>query len=77
MESLESVYNAQKWYNSLKLVKEMGDIQNLDPNRYEKLNVYTKQTGKIVFKDYELLLESFETKVCMKIIHYKWDKIFV
>ena len=26
LESLESIYNAQKWYNSLKLVKEMGDI---------------------------------------------------
>ena len=39
--------------------------------------MYTKVNGKIVFKDYELLLEAFETKVCMKIIHYKWDKIFV
>mgnify|MGYP006893255292 CR=1 FL=1 len=50
------------------MVKEMGDLQNLDPNRYIKLNVYTKENGKIVFKDYELLLEAFETKICLKII---------
>ena len=67
---------AEKWYNSLKLVKEMGDLQNMDPCRYQKLNVYTKQSGKTVFRDYGILLEQYETKVCMKLISYKWDTIF-
>ena len=26
LESLDSKYNAEKWYNSLKMVKEMGDL---------------------------------------------------
>ena len=41
LESQESIYNAQKWFNSIKLVKDMGDIVNLDPLRYTKLNVHT------------------------------------
>ena len=76
LESLVSVYEAEKWYNSIKLIKDMGDLQNLDTNRYVKLNVYTKENGRIVFKDYDLLLEAYETKICNKIIIYKWDKIF-
>ena len=43
LESQESIYNAQKWFNSIKLVKDMGDIVNLDPLRYTKLNVHTVQ----------------------------------
>lgn len=54
----------------------MGDLDNLDPNRYMKLNIYTRQSGKIVFKDYEILLDAFETKVCTKILKYKYNKIF-
>lgn len=75
-ESVESQYNAEKWCNSLKMVKEMGDLNNLDPNRYSKLNVFTKQNGKIVFKDFEIILDQYETKVCDKIIYYKFNKIF-
>ncbi len=37
LESQESIYNAQKWFNSIKLVKDMGDIVNLDPLRYAKI----------------------------------------
>jgi hypothetical protein len=58
------------------MVKEMGDLNNLDLHRYMKLNVYTKQNGKIVFKDYEILLDQFETRICEKIIFYKFEKIF-
>lgn len=58
------------------MVKEMGDLSNLDPNRYMKLNVYTRSSGKIVFKDYEILLDNYESKVCLKVIKYKFDKIF-
>ena len=55
---------------------DMGDISNLDTNRYVKLNVYTKENGRIVFKDYDLLLDAYETKICNKIIVYKYEKIF-
>ena len=34
LETMNSLDLAEKWYNSLKLVKEMGDLQNLDPCRY-------------------------------------------
>ena len=76
LESPVSEHEAQKWYNSIKLIQDMGDLKNLDPNRYVKLNVYTKENGRIVFKDYDLLLETYENKICNKIILYKWDKIF-
>lgn len=38
--------------------------------------MYTKQNGKTIFRDYGILLEQYETKVCLKIISYKWDTIF-
>ena len=76
LESKESVYNAEKWFNSIKLVKDMGDLQNLDPNRYQKLNVFTRNVGTITFRDYELLLDNYETKICGLIVTYKYDKIF-
>jgi hypothetical protein len=76
LESKESVYNAEKWFNSIKLVKDMGDLQNLDPNRYQKLNVFTRNVGTIIFRDYELLLDKYETKICGLIVTYKYDKIF-
>lgn len=52
----EYEYEAQKWVNSLKLVKE-SDFDYLDENRYEKQKIYSKITGKSIFKDYEILLE--------------------
>ena len=55
----------------------MGDLQNLDLNRYAKLNVYTRSDGRIVFKDYEILIDLYETKLCGKIVQYKYDKIFL
>jgi len=34
------------------MVKEMGDINNLSKDRYQKLNVYERTGAKVVFKDY-------------------------
>jgi hypothetical protein len=75
LESKESVYNAEKWFNSIKLVKDMGDLQNLDPNRYQKLNVFTRNVGTIIFRDYELLLDKYETKICGLIVTYKYSML--
>ena len=36
---------AEKWFNSIKLVMDMGDLQNLDEKRYQKLKVYTRTNG--------------------------------
>ena len=77
LQSLDTQYTTEKWFNSLKLVQEMGDLQNLDLNRYAKLNVYTRSDGRIVFKDYEILIDLYETKLCGKIVQYKYDKIFL
>ena len=73
----DSKYNAEKWFNSLKMVKEMGDLDNLDPTRYEKLTVYTRTSAKIVFKSIENLVELHEIHIIEKIVHYKYDKIFM
>jgi len=35
----------------------------LDIHRYEGQNIYSKITGKSLFKDYELILSEFEVKV--------------
>jgi len=64
-------HEAQKWVNSLKAVREGTAFQeHLDENRYEKLKVYTRITGKGMYKDYELLLEAYEDKV-LEIIEAK------
>ena len=55
----------------------MGDINNLSKDRYQKLNVYDREGAKVVFKDYEVMLSNYEAKVCQKIIHFKFDKIFI
>ena len=36
-------------------------------NRYAKLQVYQKVTGKSTFKDYEVLTEAFEKKEMLKV----------
>ena len=60
----ETEQEAQKWVNSLKAVREgTGSQEHLDENRYEKLKVYQRITGKGMYKDYEMLLEVFEDKV--------------
>lgn len=58
------------------MVKDLGDIHNLDPDRYMKLNVYSRENARVVFRDYELLLTAYETKICKKIFAYKYSKIF-
>ena len=73
----DSKYNAEKWFNSIKMVKEMGDLDNLDPTRFEKLSVYTRSGAKIVFKSIENLVELHELHICEKLVHYKYDKIFL
>ena len=50
------IWYIEKWYNSIKMVKEMGDINNLSKDRYQKLNVYERIGAKVVFKDYEIML---------------------
>lgn len=77
LQSLDTQYTIEKWFNSLKTVQEMGDLQNLNPNRYAKINVFTRKDGRIVFKDYEILIDLYETKLCGKIVQYKYDKIFI
>lgn len=38
--------------------------------------MYTKENGTIVYKDYDVLLDVYETKICNKIVQYKFEKIF-
>ena len=42
-----------------------------------KLNVYTRQNGRVVFKDFDILSNEYENKMCKKIIYYKFNKIFL
>ena len=55
---------AQKWFNSLQYVKDNSDqyVYNAAQiaNRYQKLKVYERITGKSVFTDYDVLLERYE-----------------
>lgn len=41
-----------KWVNSLKKVRD-ADSEFLDLNRYEKIKIYSKITGKSMYKDYD------------------------
>lgn len=58
---------AQKWVNSLKAVREGGfgamGNEHLDENRYEKLKVYSRVTGKSMYKELDQLLETYEEQV--------------
>jgi len=55
---------AQKWVNSLKAVRD-GVLTNdpLDSARYEKQKIYSRVTGKSMYKEYDTLLESYEEKI--------------
>ncbi|CDW71658.1 ph domain containing protein [Stylonychia lemnae] len=53
---------ALKWVNSLKQVRDQ-DNDYLNINRYEKLKIYQKITGKSLYKDYDQLLEIYENQV--------------
>lgn len=48
------------------MVKEV-DAAHLDINRYEKLKIYSKVTGKTMYKEYDKLLMEYESKVHQKI----------
>jgi hypothetical protein len=56
---------ALKWVNSLKAVRQGESLGNehLDENRYEKLKVYNRITGKSLYKEYDSLLEFYEDQV--------------
>jgi hypothetical protein len=43
---------AQKWVNSLKYARDTN-YDNLDINRYEKIKIYSKITGRSMYKDYD------------------------
>lgn len=65
--SCEHEGEAQKWVNSLKAVREGGfgamGSEHLDENRYEKLKVYSRVTGKSMYKEFDTLLEAYEDQV--------------
>ena len=42
-----------------------------------KLNVYSRLSGKNVFKDFERTIQDYENKICKRIVLYKFNKIFV
>lgn len=44
------------------MVKEL-DNEFLDLNRYEKQKIFSKITGKSLYKDYDALLKIYEAKV--------------
>ena len=53
----------------------MGDFY-LDPDRYIKLNVYTRHNGLDVFRDFQKTILEYENKICKKLVLYKFNKIF-
>jgi hypothetical protein len=61
-----------------------ADNDFLDANRYEKLKIYHKITGKSMYKDYDNLLEAYESRVheeiALKLQEYlkkknKWNSV--
>ncbi len=54
----------------------MGDINALNKDRYSNLKIYSRETGKIVFKDYEWLVSKYEMRLLQKIVDKKGCKIF-
>ena len=57
-----------KWVNSLKAARDGtfpgGGIDDPnDANRYERLKIYSRITGKSMYSDYDSLLETYEEKV--------------
>ena len=76
LESPDTTYYAEKWFNSLQMIKDMGDINSLNKDRYSNLKIYSRENAKIVFKDYEWLLNKYETKFLYMIVQKKGRKIF-
>lgn len=76
LQSPETYHYAEKWLNSLQMIKDMGDLNSLSKDRYSNLKTYTRENAKIVFKDYEQLLDKYETKFLYKIVQKKGSKIF-
>ena len=53
---------AEKWYKSIELVMSKSE-EYLDLNRYVDEKVFTKVTGKSIFRDYESILEEHKKKL--------------
>ena len=47
------------------------DSDFLNINRYEKLKIYSKITGKSMYKDYDQLLEIYESHMVDEVISRK------
>jgi hypothetical protein len=60
----EHEQECQKWVNSLKAARDGGFSGGVDdPNdayRYEKLKIYSRVTGKSMYKEYDAMLEAYE-----------------
>lgn len=76
LQSLDTIYYAEKWLNSLRVIKDMGDMSTLATDRYAKLKIYNREDAKVAFRDYEMLMNQYEQKICVKIVRYKGSKIF-
>lgn len=69
----EHDWEATKWVNSLKAVQAnpngiLGDADDyLNVNRYEKVKIYSRITGKSMYKEYDSLLEVYEEEIHEKI----------
>ena len=56
---------AEKWFKSIELVMSKSE-EYLDLNRYVDEKVFTKVTGKSLFKDYESILEEHKKRLWEK-----------
>ena len=74
----DTAWECQKWINSLKVVAESEEYNKNEDDlalitddraihRYSKLDIYHKVTGKSVFKNYDVLMESYEQKVMLNV----------
>lgn len=72
-----TVYYIQKWFNSLTIVRDSEGSDALNPDRYRQLKVYNREGAKVVFKDFEVLINVYESTMCEKIISKKGKKIFL
>ena len=61
----QKAHEAEKWFKSIELVMSKSE-EYLDLNRYVDEKVFTKVTGKSLFKDYESILEENKKKLWEK-----------
>lgn len=56
LESVDTIYYTEKWFNSIQMIKNIEDTNHLTQDRYRKLKIYNRENAKVTFKEYELLL---------------------